>query len=291
MLKRSIPCAVLLWALPATILWGWGNAAHKLVNGHAVDITPGPWGDYLRAHRKEIVAWAVAADERKTEDPTERHRHYTDFELFADPPTPAIPLDRSMAEARYTADGMAKGGTLLWVLPEVVLALRDAMAAGDWDRSLAQAADLGHYLADGHQPLHTTVNYDGQETGNRGVHYMFESAMTERHLDEYLRPRAPLPAIGDVPADIFAWLMESFAQVETIIAGDLAARAQLSSEFQELVAQGYDADVEAIPAVYFERLHKETGTLAKARLKQASIRLAALWLWAWSEAGSPAPPG
>ncbi|MCH8959306.1 MAG: hypothetical protein IH835_07640 [Proteobacteria bacterium] len=154
-----------------------------MVNGHAVDITPGPLGEYLRAHRKEIVAWAVAADDRKTEDPAERHKHYIDFELFEDPPTPAIPLDRSMAEARYTAAGMVKGGTLLWVLPEVVLSLRDAMAAGDWDRALAQAADLGHYLADGHQPLHTTVNYDGQETGNRGVHYMFESVMTQ-HKDE-----------------------------------------------------------------------------------------------------------
>ncbi len=291
MLKRSIPCAVLLCALSATILWGWGGDAHKLVNGHAVDITPGPWGDYLRAHRREIVAGAVAADERKSKDRTERYKHYTDFELFEDPPTSAIPLDRSMAEARYTAAGMAKGGTLLWVLPEVVLSLRDALAAGDWDRSLAQAADLGHYLADGHQPLHTTVNYDGQETGNRGVHYMFESVMTQHHLDEYLRPRDSLPAIGDVPADILAWLMESFAQVETIIAGDLAARAELSSEHQELVVQGYDADVEAIPAVYFERLYKETGALAKVRLKQASIRLAALWLWAWSEAGSPVPPG
>ncbi len=115
--------------------------------------------------------------------------------------------------------------------------------------------------------------------------------MTKRHLDEFLRPRTQLPVIGDVPVDIFAWLMESFEQVETIIAGDLAARAELSSELQELVAQGYGADVEAVPDVYFERLYEATGALAKARLEQASVRLAALWLWAWSEAGSPTPPG
>ena len=290
-MKRIIQGALILWGLPVAIVWGWGYDAHRLVNGHAVDITPGPLGDFLRAHREGIVALAVEADERKSNDPTERYKHYVDFELFENPPTAAIPLDRGMAEARYTVEGMTKGGTLLWVLPEVVLSLKDALAAGDWDRYLVQAADLGHYLADGHQPLHTTVNFDGQETGNRGVHYMFESVMTERHLDEYVLPTAPLPAIGDVPADIFAWLMESFDQVETIIAGDLAARAELSPELQELVALGYHADLEAIPAVYFERLYKETGALAQVRLEQAAVRLAALWLWAWSEAGSPTPPG
>jgi hypothetical protein len=29
--------------------------------------------------------------------------------------------------------------------------------------------DLGHYIADGHMPLHTSDNHDGQNTNQKGI--------------------------------------------------------------------------------------------------------------------------
>jgi hypothetical protein len=39
------------------------------------------------------------------------------------------------------------------------------------------AADIGHYVADMHQPLHLTRNYNGQLTGNYGIHARYEGQM------------------------------------------------------------------------------------------------------------------
>ena len=56
----------------------------------------------------------------------------------------------------------------------------EALRAGDWTSAVTWAADLGHYTADSHQPLHCTKNYDGQNTGNDGVHFRFEVMMMDR---------------------------------------------------------------------------------------------------------------
>jgi len=41
-LRHILLAAVLWYGLPAAPLWSWGFDVHRLVNGHAVDLTPGP---------------------------------------------------------------------------------------------------------------------------------------------------------------------------------------------------------------------------------------------------------
>ena len=290
-LSKIILVALLAWGLSPRALSGWGYEAHKRVNGYAVDITGGVLGEFLQAHREELVALSIDADERKADDPSEGHKHFIDLEYYGTPPAGSIPYDRAEAEARFTAENMVSWGTLPWVLTEVTWALRDAMAVGDWDRVVPLAADLGHYLADGHQPLHTTVNYDGQDTDNRGVHHMFETNMVNRYLDHLTPPIGPWPVIGDLQEDIFAWLIESYKDVNMVIHADIWARSELSPEAQNNIARGYRADEAAIPAAYLERLYAQTGVIAWQRISAASARLSALWQWAWLEAGRPPPPG
>src|SRR5690606_32801322 len=50
---------------------------------------------------------------------------------------------------------------------------------------LKLAADLGHYIADANVPLHTTENYNGQLTGQHGIHGLWESRLPELFTDEY----------------------------------------------------------------------------------------------------------
>ena len=53
---------------------------------------------------------------------------------------------------------------------------------------------LAHYIQDAHQPLHATNNYDGQLTGNNGIHARFETALFERFQSRLtIRPAPPAP--------------------------------------------------------------------------------------------------
>ena len=61
------------------------------------------------------------------------------------------------------------------------------------------AAILAHYVADGHVPLHAVVNYDGQLTGQQGLHSRWEAELFERNRAT-LKIAPPPVAAGDQPA-------------------------------------------------------------------------------------------
>lgn len=291
MALRHLILTAVLWAgLPAAPLWSWGFEVHRVINGYAVDLTPGPLGDFLRLHRDTVVALSIDADQRCERGPTEEPNHYIDLEYYGGPPSFTIPYGRGEAEARYGAGNMAKRGVLPWRILDVTQVLRDAMAGGEWDKVVVLAADLGHYVADGHQPLHTTANYDGQLSGNEGIHSMFETFMVNRYLNHFDRPIPPIPVIEDLPASLFKWLVESYQEVAGLLAADTWARETLTSQAKAIISQGYDAEPDAITSSYLERLYIQTGLTAWSRLSKATVRLTALWLWAWEAAGKPTPP-
>jgi hypothetical protein len=271
---------------------GWGGEIHRRINAEAVGLLGGPLGDYFKANLNWFRALATDADERKSYSPEERPSHYIDFEYYGDGPYEQLPADRRVAEERFGRENLPKWGTLAWHAIGMTKALRDAMMNGEWERVLVVAADLGHFIGDGAQPLHTTSNHDGQLTGNEGIHYLFESIMAPRNLDQY-RPGAKKPAtIRDMPADIFVWLAESFTYVDDIMAADTRARQGLTKKQQGLLEEAYaNRELEGFPPqAYLDRLYSAVGPLAWTRMDLAAARLAGLWQWAWLEAGKPSPP-
>ena len=44
---------------------------------------------------------------------------------------------------------------------------------------------LAHYIADAMTPLHTTKNYDGQETDQRGIHTLWETRLPKLFINTY----------------------------------------------------------------------------------------------------------
>ena len=76
-----------------------------------------------------------------------------------------------------------------------------SLEVGDWGSAGAWAADLGHYVADTHQPLHVHRELRRSEaTGNRGVHLRFEVHMMNRHFhEEAIRIGEPLGVLSREP--------------------------------------------------------------------------------------------
>ena len=52
-------------------------------------------------------------------------------------------------------------------------------------RILRISAEIGHYIGDAHVPLHTTENYNGQLSGQEGIHAFWESRLPEMFSDEF----------------------------------------------------------------------------------------------------------
>ena len=77
------------------------------------------------------------------------------------------------------SEGFTKHGILPYNLVSMQHRLTDAFARKDLPTVLRLSAEMGHYVADAHVPLHATENYNGQLTGQDGIHAFWESRIPE----------------------------------------------------------------------------------------------------------------
>ena len=141
----------------------WGFAVHRHINGAAVDALEEPLRGWLGPHRSWLSEHAVDADKRKRMVEREAPRHYVDLDA------PALDCLDSLGRAPWYSkaveacgdDSLWAYGVLPWNIEWAHSRLVEAMDARDREAILRAAADLGHYVADAHVPLHTTLNYNG----------------------------------------------------------------------------------------------------------------------------------
>jgi len=164
--------------------------------------------------------------------------HFIDLEL-ADALGP-LPRKRLDFEAKVFAAGQRpeKIGLQPWVTDEVWERLKAAMRqyremkAGNKDTApveqaiLFYAGWLGHYVGDGSQPLHTTVQYNGwtgpnpngYTTGHQ-IHWQFEGPFVgaNLHAPEVEAKMTPVKAIdGDLFDAYVAYLRHTATYVEKV---------------------------------------------------------------------------
>ena len=254
----------------------WGARTHEIINRRAVEALPGPAGEAWRPLAVSLGVHASDADYRKGTDPAEPARHYLDADAFDEPPFRRIPRTWEGMLRKYGPVEAKSFGVAPWAIDEcfrmVVLSLRQ----GDWSSAGGWAADLGHYVADTHQPLHCTVNFDGQRTGHDGVHLRWEVHMMDHHYREESLPALPVrPAFrGDVAGMCLDWIAQANVGVGEILAAEAAARAQ---------DPGFGPR-------YEEVLWSMSSALAERQVAAAVSDLSVLLEAAWDEAGRPAGP-
>ena len=134
------------------------------------------------------------------------------------------------------------------------------------------AATLSHYIQDAYQPLHVHNNYDGQLSGQNGVHSRFEAELFERFESRLTINPAPLVAVTDTRQFIFDVALASFQQVPKILEADRGAVAGKDT---------YDAD-------YFEKFFTTIRPVLEQQMAGAITGTASAIVSAWTEAaGKP----
>jgi len=211
----------------------------------------------IRADEAARAAWQTA-----------RSKHFFDLDALTDQPPPfdQFPHDRAAAEkaaAEYFsvhdraeaasllnlhgesdlpaqldpatrrklgAAALDQHGTLPWVIDDQVAAVSAAMKQGDSDKLAVAIAVLSHYVGDLYQPFHTTRNFDGQLTGNRGIHSVIDTNLIRRNRayysdwpPDYDRPYRYVP---DVLAAVFEQVGRNAPLAVRLIAADTKARRQ-----------------------------------------------------------------
>ena len=137
-----------------------------------------------------LKVYATKPDSRRYIDPEEGPRHYIDLDVYNDLDTGFIGLNYLAAKELYSryvdeSHNFGQDGILPWHCLLMMRRLTDAMKGGSLEDVLRISGELGHYISDAHVPLHTTHNYNGQRSGQRGIHGLWESTIPELEYEQY----------------------------------------------------------------------------------------------------------
>ncbi|HYC87353.1 MAG TPA: zinc dependent phospholipase C family protein, partial [Chryseosolibacter sp.] len=175
----------LLLALTFPIALDWGFFAHERINRLAVFTLPPEMIGFYKANIHYITEASVNPDRRRFFLADEAPRHYIDLDHYGDSAFHVLPRYWNKALEEFTEDTLKAYGVVPWHIHRMYFQLRDAFAVKDPSEILRLSAEIGHYIADAHVPLHTTENYNGQLTGQEGIHALWESRLPELFAENY----------------------------------------------------------------------------------------------------------
>jgi hypothetical protein len=269
---------------------GWGFWAHREIHRHAIKMLPAPLEKFFKKHADSLIARSVEPDLRRGRDSLEQYYHYIDFERYGTYPFEALPRDYEAAVKKFGKRTVDTNGTLPWRIADFTNRLSDAMKRRSEEEIVFYASFLGHYIADANVPLHTTENYDGQLSGQRGIHSRWESRLPEKYGSQFQFDVGKVEYIADPLAYAFEIVLESHRLVDSVLAMDQKAKEGLAESEIYTVTQRRGRSEYQYSDLYYERYYKLLNGMIERRMAASAQRVASYWYTAWINAGKPQLP-
>lgn len=296
---RFVAAAALTPVMMVQPSFAWGADGHRMINRLAAANLPKEVPAFLRNGNAldtldylgpEPDRWRNRAEQELGD--AQAPEHFIDFEyadLIGTLPRKRYDYIRALAQAQASHPGVQltpeKVGLQPYVTEEVWQRLKAGMreyrhllAAGEDTRPaetaiLFYAAWLGHYVADGAQPLHVTIQYNGWNgpnpngyTTDHRLHWQFESAFVSQNIKSAdlasLVAASQPKLLHDEWADYLSYLRHSATLVE--------------KTYQLEKAGGFTGTGSS-----------EAKTFTEERLAAGAIELRDLIYTAWVRSGDP----
>ena len=281
---------IVLFLFLSSILYAtipWGFYAHKRVNRYAVFTLPEELVGFYKKHIDHLTDHAVDADKRRYAIKEEAPRHYIDIDHYGENPFQVMPRKWTDAVEKFSEDTLLTYGIVPWHIQTVYNRLVKAFEEKDIDYILKNSADLGHYVSDAHVPLHTTENYNGQLTNQKGIHAFWESRLPELFADDY----DYLVGTAEYQYSVLdvAWqaVESSFNALDSVLLFD----KELSREFEQDKQYSYEKrgtkTIKVKSADFSLAYHTKLDGMVERRLRLSISTIGNLWYSAWVDAGQP----
>ncbi len=269
--------SALIILLPFSVMLGWGAEGHKLISNKAMTLLPDEmnsftkWQDYVTTH-------SVDPDLRRDSDKSEGPKHFIDIDFYPEFLNGNMIEDKAKLVEEYGDSTVTKMGLLPWATLNTYNKLVNALKEKDRDKALIYLADLGHYVADGHQPMHAIMNYNGQMSGQKGIHFRYESIMVDSNLSTINNDfHAEKSVYIGSPLDfIFNYITNANSVADVLFNADTFAFKNARSR--------EDSD-------YYRLLWFKTRYITETLIENAASDFASLFYSAWVDAGKPSLNG
>lgn len=283
-MKKSI---ILISLVGLTLLFcSWGFFAHKRINQLAIFTLPEGMIGFYKNNHKYITEHAIDPDKRRYADTAEAPRHYLDVENY-ESHIDSIPEKWNDAVNKYGAKKIAKEGMVPWQIQRTYYNLVRAFKERDSLKILKYSADLGHYIADAHVPLHTTNNHNGQLTNQSGIHGFWESRVPELFAKDYNLLVGKATYLENPLKTAWKIVKNAHTMVDTV----LTFEAKLNATFP--ADQKYDFSMRGknvmkqYSVAYTKAYQDMMNGMVERQMRSSILMAGCFWFTAWVDAGQP----
>ena len=253
----------------------------------AVFTLPPEMFSFYKKHIEYITDHATDPDSRRNVVPDEAARHYIDCDHYGVSPFDSLPEYWSDAVKKYGEDSLKAYGIVPWHIDLMLYRLTQAFKQGDMVRILKLSADIGHYIGDSHVPLHTTENYNGQLTGQKGIHGFWESRIPELKAEDYDYFVGRAQYIDKPIKKAWETVKASFAAKDSVLLFEADLNKRYSGDKKYSFENRGNTTVKVYSLEYTNAYDQMLNGMVERRMRASIITVGSMWYTAWVNAGQP----
>jgi hypothetical protein len=266
----------------------WGFYAHQKINYYAVFLLPPQMMVLYKPNITFISEHAVDPDKRRYIVASEGPHHYIDIDHYGKYPFTELPRKWIDAVNKFSEDTLRAYGIVPWWIQIMQQKLTDAFKEKNQTKILRYSAEIGHYIADAHVPLHTCSNHNGQLTDQIGIHGFWESRIPElladKEWDFFIGKAEYINSTSD-----FIWkrILESAAAADTVLKFEKELSIHFPKDQQFAFEEKNGIIVKQYSTAYTKAYNKTMNNMVERRMRQSIYAVACFWYTAWVNAGQP----
>ncbi|WP_370687638.1 zinc dependent phospholipase C family protein [Fulvivirga ligni] len=274
--------------IPLSSLSGiWGFYGHQKINRLAVFTLPPEMIAFYKHHIRYITENAVNPDKRRYAVDGEAPRHFIDIDVYGDSAIYKMPRYWNAAVEQFTEDTLQAYGIVPWHVYRMKGWLTDAMRIRDAKAILRLSAELGHYIADANVPLHTTENYNGQLTGQKGIHGLWESRLPELFSEDYDFLVGRADYIENTQLAIWQGVTHAHEALDSVLQYEITVSQKLEEDKKYSFETRGAATVKVYSREFSKEYHVMLNHMVERQMRRAVKMVGDFWYTCWIDAGQP----
>ncbi|MBS1666833.1 MAG: S1/P1 Nuclease [Bacteroidetes bacterium] len=269
-------------------VFSWGFFAHKKINYYAVFLLPPEMMVLYKPNIDFISEHSVDPDKRRYVNPAEGPRHYLDIDHYGSYPFPELPRRWKDAVNKFSEDSLQQYGIVPWWVETMQQRLVLAFKEKNHSKILKLSADLGHYIADAHVPLHASSNHNGQLTNQQGIHGFWESRIPELLADkewDFFIGKAKF--IEQTQDFIWRTILESAALADSVLQIEKNLNQNFPSDKKYAFEERNGTITRQYSSHYAMAYDQKLNHMIERRMRESIFAVASFWFTAWVNAGQP----
>ncbi|WP_297822538.1 zinc dependent phospholipase C family protein [Segetibacter sp.] len=266
----------------------WGFYAHQRINYFSVFLLPPEMLVFYKPNIQFLSDHAVDPDKRRYALASEAPRHYIDIDRYGEFPFEELPTRYDSAIKKFSEDTVVANGIAPWWIQTMQARLTNAFKEKSAAKILKLSAEIGHYVADAHVPLHANSNHDGQLTGQKGIHAFWESRIPELLAEkefDFMIGKAHY--ISNISKFIWTRVLESAAEADSVLQNEAALTKKLSTDRKFAFEERNGKIVRQYSSHFTVAFNDELKGMVERRMQMAIASTASFWYTAWIDAGQP----